>query len=137
MANPTPLSLMDFVKSAKSRIREVTPQELQRLLAQQPELLLVDVREPNEHQKAHIDKSLLVPRGVLEAAADPCFPGHVPELSAARDRPVVTYCASGGRSAMAADTLQQMGFSQVSSLDGGFERWTKEGLPVIGDASPS
>ncbi len=134
MSNPTPLSLMDFVKTAKSRIREVSPQDLQRLLAENSDLLLVDVREPNEHQQAHIEKSLLVPRGVLEAAADPAFPGHVPELAAARDRQVVTYCASGGRSAMAADTLQQMGFGRVSSLDGGFDRWTRENLPVTGDA---
>jgi rhodanese-related sulfurtransferase len=130
----TPMSLMDFIKAAKSRIREVSPQELLGLLERNDDPLLVDVRESSEHEQGHISGALLVPRGILEAAADPGYPKHLPELSSARERNIVLYCATGGRSALAADTLQQMGFMNVVSLDGGFVRWAQEGLPVVKEA---
>jgi rhodanese-related sulfurtransferase len=128
------MSLMDFVRAAKSRISEVNPQQLQGLLESSEDLLLVDVRESSEHEQGHIRGALLVPRGILEAAADPGYPKHLPELSSARDRNIVLYCATGGRSALAADTLQLMGFRNVSSLDGGYARWEQEGLPVAKEA---
>ncbi|MGD8937332.1 MAG: rhodanese-like domain-containing protein [Thiogranum sp.] len=134
MNNNTPMSLMDFVRVAKTRIREVTPEQLQEMLDSQDDVLLVDVRESSEHEQGHIKGAMLVPRGILEAAADPTYPKHQMELSAARQRPVVLYCATGGRSAMAADTLQLMGFSNVCSLDGGFVRWAQENRPVIKEA---
>jgi rhodanese-related sulfurtransferase len=128
------MSLMDFVRAAKSRISEVNPQQLRGLLESSEDLLLVDVRESSEHEQGHIRGALLVPRGILEAAADPGYPKHLPELSSARDRNIVLYCATGGRSALAADTLQLMGFRNVSSLDGGYARWEQEGLPVVKEA---
>jgi rhodanese-related sulfurtransferase len=128
------MSLMDFVRAAKSRINEVNPEQLQGLLETTQDLLLVDVRESSEHEQGHIRGALLVPRGILEAAADPAYPKHLPELSSARDRPLVLYCATGGRSALAADTLQLMGYRNVSSLDGGYARWEQEGLPVAKEA---
>jgi len=134
MNTNTPMSLMDFVRAAKSRISEVNPQQLQGLLESSEDLLLVDVRESSEHEQGHIRGALLVPRGILEAAADPGYPKHLPELSSARDRNIVLYCATGGRSALAADTLQLMGFRNVSSLDGGYARWEQEGLPVAKEA---
>jgi rhodanese-related sulfurtransferase len=130
----TPMSLMDFVKAARARIRELSPGELQDMLERSEEPLLVDVRESSEHEQGHIRGALLVPRGILEAAADPAYPKHMPELSSARERNVVLYCATGGRSALAADTLQLMGFVNVVSLDGGFVRWAQEGLPVVKEA---
>lgn len=75
-----------------------------------------------------------MPRGILEAAADPGYPKHLSELSSARERKLVLYCATGGRSALAADTLQLMGFKHVSSLDGGYARWEQEGLAVVKEA---
>ncbi len=135
MNTRTPLSLMDFVKAAKTRISEVSPRALQDSLEGAEDLLVVDVREPAEYEQAHIRNALLVPRGILEAAADPSYPKQVPELSSARERHLVLYCATGGRSAMAADTLQQMGFKHVTSLDGGFVRWVEEGMPVVAGAS--
>lgn len=130
----TPMSLMDFVKAAKSRISEVSPAELQGMLGSVDDLLVVDVRESSEHEQGHIRGALLVPRGILEAAADPTYTKHLPELSSARDRTLVLYCATGGRSALAADTLRLMGFRHVSSLDGGYVRWEQEGLPVVKEA---
>ena len=134
MNTNTPMSLMDFVKAAKANIREVSPDELQQMSSEMEDLLLLDVRESSEHEQGHIKGAMLVPRGILEAAADPQDPKHVPVLSAARGRPVVIYCATGGRSAMAANTLQMMGFDNVVSLEGGIIRWSKENRPVEKEA---
>ena len=129
-----PVGLMDFVMAAKSRIKEVSPQELQDLVGDRDNLLVVDVRESSEHEQGHIGAALLVPRGILEAAADPAYPKHVPELSSARERPIVTYCATGGRSAMATAVLEMMGFKEVYSLAGGFAQWESSGMPVTREA---
>lgn len=129
-----PMGLMDFVKAAKSRIKEVTPADLQQMMQDRSDLLIVDVRESSEHEQGHIQGAMLVPRGILEAAADPAYPKHVPELSSARERPIVTYCATGGRSAMATAVLEMMGFKEVYSLAGGFGGWTQAGMPVVREA---
>ena len=134
MSANTPMSLMDFIKAARTRISEVNPQQLRQMLDSKDDLLLIDVRESSEHEQGHIQGAVLVPRGILEAAADPAYPKHHAELSAARERPVVLYCATGGRSALAADTLQLMGFRNVTSLEGGFVRWTQEAMPVMQEA---
>lgn len=129
-----PVSLMDFVKAAKSCIRECSPDELQAKMEAGEDMLLVDVRESSEHEQGHLPGARLIPRGILEAAADPEYSKHVPELANARDREVVLYCATGGRSAMAAAVLQMMGFKNVISLNGGFEDWSKAGKPVTSEA---
>ena len=129
-----PVGLMDFVKAARSRIQEVSSADLQRMAAERPDLLILDVREGSEHEQGHIEGALLVPRGILEAAADPAYPKHQETLVAARNRPIVAYCATGGRSAMAAAVLQMMGFKEVYSLAGGFGAWEQAGLPVVREA---
>jgi len=129
-----PVGLMDFVKSAKACIDELTPDELEKMAGERNDLLVVDVRESSEHEQGHIENALLVPRGILEAAADPGYPKHVPQLSSARQRPIVLYCASGGRSAMAAAVLKMMGFDEVYSLADGFGEWEKSGKPVAKEA---
>lgn len=134
MNSSQPMSLMDFVAAARAQIKEVDPAGLQGMLAGNPDLLVVDVRESSEHEQGHIQGALLVPRGILEAAADFNYPKRVESLVTARERPVVLYCATGGRSAMAALTLQQMGFKDVCSLAGGFARWQQEGAPVVAGA---
>jgi rhodanese-related sulfurtransferase len=133
--NPAqPMGLMDFVKAAKSRVKEVTPDGLEQLRAERDDLLVVDVRESSEHEQGHLPGALLVPRGILEAAADPAYPKHVPELSGARQRPIALYCATGGRSAMAAAVLEMMGFDEVYSLDGGYAGWEQAGKTVTREA---
>lgn len=124
-----PMGLMDFVRAAKAGIKEIPPQALLDKLKAGEDLLLVDVREHGEYETGHIKGAQLVPRGVLEAAADPAYPKHLPELAAARDRQIVVYCATSGRSAMAAAVLQMMGFNHVLNMEGGYTRWVADGMP--------
>ena len=135
MSDTTPKTLMDFVQEARACIQEIDGDTLSRLLQETGNVLLVDVREPSEHEHGHLPNAHLVPRGILEAAADPNFPKHDQTLVAAREQPVVVYCATGGRSAMAARTLQLMGYEKVQSLAGGFMKWSEEQRPVIREAS--
>lgn len=130
-----PVGLMDFVRAAKSCVREISPQTLLDKLNANEDLLLVDVREHGEYEAGHINGAHLVPRGILEAAADPAYPKHVPEFAAARDRQVVVYCATSGRSAMAAAVLQMMGFRNVLSMEGGYARWVADGMPQVHEAA--
>lgn len=129
-----PATLMDFVRAAKSCVTEITPAELQAKLDAKDSLLLIDVREASEFEHGHIDGAHLVPRGIIEPAADPAYPKHYPPLSGARDQQVVVYCATSGRSAMAAAVLQMMGFKNVLNLAGGMTRWEAEGLPQTREA---
>lgn len=129
-----PLGLMDFVKAAKSCIKEISPQELKVKLDAKEDFVLIDVRESAEFEHGHIDSAHLVPRGIIEAAADTSYPKHYPPLSGARDKQIVVYCATSGRSAMAAAVLQMMGFKNVLNLAGGFSRWETEGLPKVREA---
>ncbi len=125
----TEKTLMDFVKEAKSHIREVDADEAEQLIAQGYRVL--DVREPVEYLSGAIEGALHVPRGILEAAADRKYEGANPELRDHRDDPWLVVCRSGARAAMAADVLQQMGFSNVVNLNGGMMAWTKAGKPVV------
>jgi rhodanese-related sulfurtransferase len=129
-----PMGLMDFVKAAKACVQELSADEMEKMAAQRANLMVLDVRESSEHEQGHIKEALLVPRGILEAAADPNYPKHNPELCDARSRPIVVYCATGGRSAMAAAVLQMMGFKEVYSLAGGFTQWEQGGKPVVREA---
>ena len=126
-----PVGLMDFVRAAKSCVTEISPQELQAKLDAGEDLLLVDVRESAEFEHGHIGGAHLVPRGIIEAAADTSYPKHYPVLSGARDKQIVVYCATSGRSAMAAAVLQMMGFKHVLNLAGGYTRWEAEGMPQV------
>lgn len=90
---------------------------------------LVDIREPAEQQSGVIAGAVCAPRGMLEFYADPTSPYH----RAAFDpqKRVILHCASGGRSALAADTLRQMGYARVAHLDGGIKAWLAAGKPVV------
>ena len=122
-------TLKDFVSEAKSRVREVSVEEAAKRLAGSPKPLILDVREPGEFAQGHIPGALNVPRGLLEPKADTEYAGREPRLQD-RKQPVVVHCASGARSALAADVLRQMGFEDVVSMAGGFAAWEKEGHPV-------
>ena len=129
-----PAGLMDFVRAAKSCITEITPAELKAKLDAREDFVLVDVREASEFEHGHIGGAHLVPRGIIEAAADTSYPKHYPPLSGARDQQIVVYCATSGRSAMAAAVLQMMGFKKALNLAGGIGRWETEGLPQVREA---
>ena len=92
---------------------------------------LVDIREPEElDEQGLIAGAYHVPRGLLEFWADPTHPLHRPELDPSRT--TILYCAAGMRSALAARTLQELGYADVAHLDGGIAAWTRAGLPVVG-----
>jgi len=129
-----PMGLMDFVRAAKACVTEISPAELKAKLDAREDLLLLDVREHGEFEHGHIQGAHLVPRGILEAAADPAYPKHYAELSGARNKQVVVYCATSGRSAMACAVLQMMGFKNVLNMAGGYTRWAEEGLAVQHEA---
>ncbi|MGH8871925.1 MAG: molybdopterin-synthase adenylyltransferase MoeB [Acidimicrobiia bacterium] len=111
-------SYRDLVKRAKRQIEEILPEHLEPRLA---EVVVIDVRETGEHEQGAILGARLVPRGLLERE----IARVVPDTSQA----VVVYCAGGGRSALAAVSLREMGYENVSSLAGGFDRWKTEGRP--------
>jgi rhodanese-related sulfurtransferase len=90
--------------------------------------VFVDVRERAEHDAGAIAGAVAAPRGFLEFIADPASPMHNPALSAGKR--LVIYCASGGRSALATKTLQDMGYAEVANLTGGFQAWTESGGPT-------
>ena len=124
-------ALRDFVLEALAQIREILPEEAADLLAQ-PEYSgwsFVDVREPDEFAAGHLPGARNFPRGFLEVKADLEHPKRDAWL-AERDRPLVLYCGGGHRSALAAKTLQEMGFTRVVSLAEGWTGWTKRGYPV-------
>lgn len=130
-----PMTLADFVKAAKAEIAEVDSAKLEAMLNEKPELMLLDVREASEHEQGHLRGALLVPRGILEAAADVKYAKRLQALADARGRPIVLYCATGGRSAMAAATLKLMGFKEVYSLAGGIAQWEAGKRPVVRGAA--
>ena len=126
-------TLADFVREARTRIREISVEEFDEMIENHDDLLIVDVREPDEYHHGHIPGALLVPRGLLEGAADAVCKWHVGKLRDARERTVVLYCQNGSRSALAADTLQQMGFGRVYNLAGGVEMWQAEGYALVSE----
>ena len=128
------MGLMDFVKAAKAEIREIGCAELEAMKNGRADLLILDVRESSEHEQGHLEGAMLVPRGILEAAADAAYPKRVQTLVDAKNRPIAVYCATGGRSAMAASTLKKMGFCEVYSLAGGVAQWSAENRPLVTEA---
>ena len=123
------MSLMDFISDAKSRIKEVSVDQAETLLTEGYKVL--DVREPSEHNSMAIEGSINVPRGVLEPSADMNYPKANPELRDHRDQAWLVLCATGGRAALATDTLQKMGFTNVSNILGGMSAWVDSGKPTI------
>lgn len=111
----------DLFAEAKTRIRELSPSEVRARRERGDAFTLLDVREPNEWSLGHIPGALHIPRGVMESSIETRVP---------RDQEVVVYCASGNRSAMAADILQQMGYETVSSMRGGIRGWADAGGEV-------
>ncbi|MHB1528059.1 MAG: rhodanese-like domain-containing protein [Acidiferrobacteraceae bacterium] len=127
--------IKDFVAEARARIREISADELRERREQNEDFLLVDVREAAEYERRHLPGAVLIPRGTIEGAADPTYRHRVDVLCGARDRSVVLYCQTGGRSALATDTLIQMGFQDVTSLAGGIDLWLSEGYETVRGAA--
>jgi rhodanese-related sulfurtransferase len=121
----------ELVNDALERVEEVFPWDLVDEMDADKNLLLVDVSEPYEFTLAHIPDSLNVPRGILESACEYDYDETVPELASGRERDIVIICRSGRRSALAADTLLQMGFARVRSLKTGLRGWNDGEYPLV------
>lgn len=110
-----------LVADAKTRIREIHAREMPALLAANPQLKLIDTREESEYAAGHVRGAEWLGKGVIERDIEVRFPDF--------DTPLYLYCGGGYRSALAADNLQKMGYTQVWSIDGGW-RTLKDLLPL-------
>ena len=119
-----------LIEDILPQIKELFPWDLDERLQETDDILLIDITEPKEYNTVHIKNSINVPRGVLEASCEWNYEDTVPELAAARDKEVVIICRSGNRSALAAYTMQLMGFNNVSSLKTGLRGWFDYELPL-------
>jgi phage shock protein E len=112
-----------LVSEAKRNVSEISPKDAAEK-AKGGETLIIDVRDPEESATSHIPGAKTVSRGTLEI--------EIEELAPDSSTPIICYCGGGGRSALAAESLQRMGYSNVKSMAGGFKAWRAEGLPIEG-----
>ena len=113
---------LKLVNDAKGRVKELTVAETQERLAANPNALLIDVREDNEWQAEHAQGAEHLGKGIIERDIETAVPDKSTEL--------ILYCGGGYRSALAADTLQKMGYTNVWSMAGGWKAWKESGAPV-------
>jgi rhodanese-related sulfurtransferase len=111
-----------LVDDAKTRIEEISPEEVQEKLDSGDDFVIVDVREQDEWEESHIAGAEYLSKGIIERDVGEEYPDT--------DKELVLYCGGGYRSALAADNLQKMGYRNVKSLAGGFRSWTEAGLPI-------
>jgi rhodanese-related sulfurtransferase len=121
----------DLVAEALTRVKEIMPWDLSRSLAAGSKPILLDVREPAEFAMLRIPDSINVPRGVLEQSCEWDYDETVPELARGREQEIVLICRSGRRSALAADMLLRMGFTNVVSLKTGVNGWNNYEQPMV------
>lgn len=124
------ITAADLVTEARAKIREVTPADFS---AQQGMAIVIDVREPAEFETGHIPGSINIPRGVLEFQVDahPAVANVSDPALSHKERPIVVVCRTGGRAALAALSLQRLGFADVRSIAGGVMAWGEAGLPLV------
>jgi molybdopterin/thiamine biosynthesis adenylyltransferase/rhodanese-related sulfurtransferase len=116
-----PTTFRELLSGVKREIREVSVEDVKRLLDARALVKLIDVRESDEHAAGRLPGALHIPRGFLESRI---------EEKAQRDEELILYCAGGTRSAFAARTLREMGYERVASMAGGFNRWSDQAHPV-------
>ncbi len=116
---------LKLVNDAKTRVRETNVQEVKRRLDAGEKLILVDTREDSEWVRGHLPGAIHLGKGVIERDIEQAIPDH--------SAPLVLYCGGGFRSALAADSLQKMGYTNVLSMDGGWSGWTEAGYPIAKD----
>jgi rhodanese-related sulfurtransferase len=113
---------LQIVEDAKKRIREVGIDDVKARLDRGDNFVLVDVREESEYAKDHLPEAIHLGKGIIERDIEE----RVPELNA----PIVLYCGGGYRSALAADNLQKMGYTNVLSMVGGIRGWREKHFPL-------
>ena len=121
MAHQHPPRFLAIVDDAKKRVRETTVDEIKARLDKGDKFVLVDVREDSEYEKDHLPGAIHLGKGVIERDIEE----RIPDTGT----PLVLYCGGGFRSALAADNLQKMGYTNVISMDGGVREWRGKGYP--------
>jgi rhodanese-related sulfurtransferase len=116
---------LKLVNESKKRVKETNVSEVKRRMDTGEKFLLVDVREDNEWAKGHLAGAVHLGRGIIERDIE----NKVPDTATK----IVLYCGGGFRSALVADNLQKMGYTNVESMDGGWRGWTEAGLPTQRD----
>jgi rhodanese-related sulfurtransferase len=122
MTHQHPARFLKIVNDAKTRVRETNVEEVKRKIDKSEPFLLVDVREESEFAKDHLPGAIHLGKGIIERDIEE----RVPDLNAE----IVLYCGGGFRSALAADNLQKMGYTNVISMDGGIRDWREKGYPL-------
>jgi rhodanese-related sulfurtransferase len=125
MAHQHPPRFLKIVDDAKTRVRETNVDTVKARIDRGDKLLLVDVREESEFAKDHLPGAIHMGKGIIERDVE----ARVPELNTE----VILYCGGGFRSALAADNLQKMGYTNVISMDGGIRDWREKGFPLTRD----
>ncbi len=125
MAHQHSPRFLAIVNDAKSRVRETTVDEIRSRIDKGDKFVLVDVREDNEYAKDHLPGAIHLGKGVIERDIENVVPDTKAEI--------VLYCGGGFRSAMSADNLQKMGYTNVISMDGGIREWREKGYPLTRD----
>src|SRR5919109_466426 len=118
-------TLKEMITEARQAVPEESPEQLQRRLKSGDPVIVIDVRDPDEHRDGHIEGSTNISRGFLEfrvasAVSDPTTP-------------IVLYCQTGLRSVLAAKALKELGYQNVINLGGGYQKWAQSGLPTVRD----
>jgi rhodanese-related sulfurtransferase len=116
---------LKLVQDAKQRVKETNVPDVKRRIDAAEKFILVDVREDNEWAKGHLPGAVHMGKGVIERDIEQRVPDTATKL--------VLYCGGGFRSALVADNLQKMGYTNVESMDGGWRGWTEAGLPTARD----
>ena len=110
-----------LVNEAKRHVSEISPRKAAEA-AKEGGALIIDVRDPDESKASHVPHAKTISRGTLEI--------EIEELAPDISTPIICYCGGGGRSALSAQSLQRMGYTNVKSIAGGFKAWQAEGLPI-------
>lgn len=125
MALQHPPRFLKIVDDAKTRVRQTNVAEVKKKMDRGQKFVLVDVREESEFAKDHLPGAIHLGKGIIERDIE----SRVPDLNAE----IVLYCGGGFRSALAADNLQKMGYTNVISMDGGIRDWREKAYPLTRD----
>src|SRR5947209_19664895 len=115
-------SYRDLVADAKKHVTEISPTDAAVKAKSSNDAVIVDVREKDEFDEGHIPDAVQMGRGTIEMEIEEKFPD--------RNTTIICHCGGGGRSALAAESLQKMGYKNVRSMAGGFKAWKTAGLPT-------
>jgi rhodanese-related sulfurtransferase len=122
MAQQHPARFLKLVEDAKQRVRETNVDDVKARLDRHDKFILIDVREDNEYDADHIPGAVHLGKGIIERDIE----GKYPDIHT----PMILYCGGGFRSALAADNLQKMGYTDVISMDGGIREWRGKKYPL-------